>query len=874
MDLILDQMQERVDNDRIDGDAGYFDAVMLQGELLTKLTLLGTLALMDPNIDNRYRYDVEHSLVRADGVGTWSYELQRLITGPAKGAFLQGAGPIAAQLSQRVPPGSDDWQRTALDELAHAERALGLEGTDPKSKTALATFFFRFALLRNKSKGHGAQHVSDKGSAAAHLNAAFLIISQEFTLFRLEWYGLIQKSSGSLRPYPLSSAMRVLQSSKDGLADETFEGLLEGVYLILGSKYLPVHLMHVFEPLDVMIANGGYNDAKCTYEAISYIHGQAKISASARDYVAPPSLLADSETHGLLELDLQGQTWANLPLRKPDYVRRVDLEDELKDRLLDREMDPIITLGGPGGIGKTSTALQVLHEIAEEGSFDLILWFSARDIDFLDAEGAVPVKPRVLSFGDAAKDFIRLAAPMGLAGTDAEESFSRSLRGSDSADRVLFVFDNFETILEPVTLFRVLKSHLRLPNKLLITTRFTDFKGQYPIDVMGMQFHEFEQLVRTTASRLGIITLINQSPGYIRGLHRESYGHPYVVKIVLGEIARDKRISAKFERVISRRDDILDALFLRSFERLSADAQRVFLTLCSWRSVVPMIMLEAALRRSSNDEPVDVEQAVEELTTSSMIEILRPSEREEPRWINVPGAAFSFGASRLSTHKSASTVKADRQYIALLGPTKNTSVETDEIDLNYFFGRARECFKARSLPQDDLMDVIDHLCSSTSYAWRLAVRVLADVGRSEDARRIMMRDAPADVQTWELDDLRFRYELLRKLRDSRTVETALVLIPKLLRESDYQAACATVVDLVSAVKARLLSLTDSQKRRISPEVLRPFRGAIKHVDPRSAQSLAALAALDDSPDAQDEFAMWMNVAGGWPETLPLAVALP
>ena len=77
-------------------------------------------------------------------------------------------------------------------------------------------------------------------------------------------------------------------------------------------------------------------------EAISYVHGNAKINVSAQDYVALPSLLADSETHGLLELDVQGQTWGNLPLRKQDYVRRSDLEEELRDRLLDRELDPII----------------------------------------------------------------------------------------------------------------------------------------------------------------------------------------------------------------------------------------------------------------------------------------------------------------------------------------------------------------------------------------------------------------------------------------------------------------------------------------------------------------------------------------------------
>src|ERR1700727_2818674 len=140
--LILNQMQARVENDRIDGGSGDFEATMLLGELLTKLTLAGMLAVIDPDVDAHYRYDVEHLLVRAEGVGAWSYELQRLITGPAKGAFIRQASTCVAQLSQRVAPGADSWQRIALDELSRAERALGLDGTDAKSKTALTSFFF------------------------------------------------------------------------------------------------------------------------------------------------------------------------------------------------------------------------------------------------------------------------------------------------------------------------------------------------------------------------------------------------------------------------------------------------------------------------------------------------------------------------------------------------------------------------------------------------------------------------------------------------------------------------------------------------------------------------------------------------------------
>lgn len=858
MDLILRRMQDRVANDRIDGDAAHFDAVMLQCELITKLTLLGALALLDPNLDNHYRYDAEYALVRADGIGTWTYELQRLITGPAKGAFRHNTAGLMAQLSQRVAPGSNAWQRVALDELASAEAALGIDGSDPKSKTALTSFFSRFAELRNKSRGHGAQHVSDKGRAASHLQNATSTIIDNLHLLHENWFAFIKKSSGSPRAYPLSSAMRERLDSDHALVNNIISEYSGGsVYILFGDRPLSVHLVEPCEPLDLLVANGGYSDAKGTYEAISYIDGHKKARIGASDFLAPPSLLADSETHGQLELDLQGRTWANLPLRKPDYVRRRDIEKELRERLLDREIDPIVTLGGPGGIGKTSTALQVLHDLADEGCFDLILWFSSRDIDLLDVEGAVPVRPRILTFKDAADDFTNMTATLGFEAQTPEDNFANALRGSELCDRILFVFDNFETILEPVALFQVLKSHVRAPNKLLITTRFTDFKGHYPVDIGGMNLSEFEELVSTTASRLGIVSLIKQSSSYVQSLHRESWGHPYVVKIVLGQIAHDKRVPEKFERIIAKREDILDALFLRSFERLSTDAQRVFLTLCSWRSVIPQVMLEAALLRSSNDEPVDVGQAVGELLTSNMIEILRPENREEPRWINVPAAAFKFGAMRLSTHKSASTVKADRQYISMLGPTKNTSVEADFVDFGYFFARVRELLESGDQLEQDLLDTVHYLSSSTTYAWRLAMRTFAEVGRLRDARNVIMRDAPPDIKTWDLEDLRLRYDVLRVLEDSRIVEAALALLPRLLRDGEYASACRIAVSFARCFDRSWLQLSAGQKKRFEPEVLSPFRAASKHVDGVAAGALARLAGLCDE---SYEAAMWRDIS--------------
>ena len=65
---------------------------------------------------------------------------------------------------------------------------------------------------------------------------------------------------------------------------------------------------------------------------------------------------------------------------------------------------------------------------------------------------------------------------------------------------MLFVFDNFETVVSPAETFAWLDTYIRLPNKVLITTRIRgNFKADFPIHVGGMTDSECETLISTTA---------------------------------------------------------------------------------------------------------------------------------------------------------------------------------------------------------------------------------------------------------------------------------------------------------------------------------------------------------------------------------------
>ena len=98
------------------------------------------------------------------------------------------------------------------------------------------------------------------------------------------------------------------------------------------------------------------------------------------------------------------------------------------------------------------------------------------------------------------------------------------------------MFDNFETTHSPLEMFNWIDSFIRLPNKALITTRLRDFKGDYPVDVRGMDEDEARKLVDQTVVRLGIQNIVTDS--YAEKLIAQSEGHPYVIKILLGEVAK------------------------------------------------------------------------------------------------------------------------------------------------------------------------------------------------------------------------------------------------------------------------------------------------------------------------------------------------
>jgi len=653
---LLGTIEHRVALDRQEGDIAYFNALMLELEFITKLVTASAVACIADEPD-RHKYSLEHKLVRANSIGDWVDALDTALSGPAAQHFIPSAAEAIRQLTERV--GADDWRYRAVSGLQNAAQRLSMQESIGL-RVALRQLFRLVASIRNRGRGHGAttgQQCTEICPVLA--NTAADLIS-ELRVFQMPWVYLHRNLSGKFRVTPLLGADRdfeYLKRTRD-------VGLPNGVFLYVGA---PIQVPLVFsdaDARDVYVPNGNFRGG--AFEALSYASNEV-VSKDASAWSVTPGALPPSETEGPPVLQAMGNTFGNVPPKSLGYVDRAHLEARLRNELLQAERHPIVSLTGPGGIGKTSVAIATIEAMLrlEQPPYDVVLWLSARDIDLLDS-GPKPVAPAVVTRRDIARAAVALLEPSDRTEPDfREEAYFQHCLRHGAAGRTLFVLDNFETLQSPADVFQWVDTHIRLPHKVLITTRFRDFAGDYPIEVAGMTDDEAMSLIAEHASRLGIEALVDSS--YRAELIQESDGHPYVLKILLGQVAKERR-AVKPERIVAAADHLLAALFERTYDKLTPAAQRVFLLLCSWRVFVPAVAVEAISLRPGN-ERFEVGAALTELRRFSLIDDVGSREDNED-FVGAPLSAASFGRRKLQVSPFKIAVEEDRRLLMEFGAGK------------------------------------------------------------------------------------------------------------------------------------------------------------------------------------------------------------
>jgi hypothetical protein len=363
--------------------------------------------------------------------------------------------------------------------------------------------------------------------------------------------------------------------------------------------------------------------------------------------------------------------------------------------------------------------LAILHEMASTARYHAIIWFSARDID-LTTEGPKVVQPRVMAEKDIAAEYVALLGEADnnpAAKKSAVTVMAEHMR-SCPIGPTLFVFDNFETVRNPVDLFQWIDANIRLPNKVLITSRFREFKADFPIEVSGMEPQEAENLIDQTARGLGIGYLISSRQR--DQIIEESDGHPYIIKIILGEIANTHSFS-KPSSMMVRKDEILEALFERTHANLSPLAAHTFLTLSGWRSLVPQLAVEAVLLRHHSGG-TDPEHAIDELVRMSLVDRTRAPDNTS--FLRLPLAAALFGTKKLNVHPHRQLIESDVRFLQDLGATAPTGLKEGIAPrMEALFKKVARRISDGAASFAEMRPILEYVARSYPPAWLLLAQI-------------------------------------------------------------------------------------------------------------------------------------------------------
>ena len=702
-------MLERLQTFGPDSDTALLHELLYLGEFLLKLTTATFIASLDDD-NHHHRYRLMHGLVRADGLGAWVEALNDILTGPAAQHLSHKFNGPRNQVTALLKAGT--WQHTAVSDLRTSINILDQNGSSNANRLSLRHWFQGFVELRNRTRGHGAPTPATCAKLTPTLQKSIVAICHHLPILDLPWVYLHRNLSGKYQVIPLSESGDDFQALTSSAAIEG-PHYPDGVYIWLDGPRQIELMTTDLDVRDFYFPNGNFRGE--TYEIHSLL-SDSRIRGDARPYMAPVGVRPPSESEGKSQLEHIGNVLTNIPNPPVGYVRRPNLEEEVRKALMN-DRHPIVTLSGRGGIGKTSLVLQLLHELSNENRYDLIFWFSARDID-LTTSGPKLVRPHLLTERDLEREYrFLIGEDQDARGNEKQERdlLSAAMR-SQPFGCALYVFDNFETVHNPIDLYHWIDTNIRLPNKVVITTRFRDFHADLPISVSGMERAEAELLVHQSARLLGIESLLRSE--HVDAIFEQSDGHPYIIKILLGEMADSKSIR-KPEKIIARKDNILDALFERTYQNLSPVAVRILLALCRWRSLVPeLAAIAMLLRQDHGGENVDPEAAIDQLIRMSFVERISGADGEE--FLRVPLSASLFCKRKLDVSPDHALIEEDYRFLYDFGATAVNARNPD------FFGRISSFFKktARKIGENGLdieavRPIAEFLASNYPRGWLL-----------------------------------------------------------------------------------------------------------------------------------------------------------
>jgi len=264
----------------------------------------------------------------------------------------------------------------------------------------------------------------------------------------------------------------------------------------------------------------------------------------------------------------------NLPV--PDFDntgfigRQKDIQD-IKKLILGN--NPVISIIGDGGIGKTALALKVAYDILdikEQNPFDIIIWSSAKTT-MLTAQGINDIKTSLQDFGGFI-DFIYESI-----GEEKNQDDLSIILEYMEVFNVLLVIDNLETILDERIREFIREASQRC--KILITSRIGLGELEFRRNLSGLSERESITLIRQLAS-IKQSDIVNKIPNEkLINVAENLQFNPLALKWFVDSV----ELGISPEEVVLNKNSLLDFCLSNVYEKLSANSILVINTLLASR---------------------------------------------------------------------------------------------------------------------------------------------------------------------------------------------------------------------------------------------------------------------------------------------------
>lgn len=256
---------------------------------------------------------------------------------------------------------------------------------------------------------------------------------------------------------------------------------------------------------------------------------------------------------------------SNLPHKHPHFVGRNQELREILHALSSRAW--IVSIDGIGGVGKTTLALEVAHELKEvshqdDPQFVSFIWISARDNKGMQLNEFLTYIWEVLSISEVGKE-------------QQDLSYKRLVVHRQlSSLPCLLIFDNFETITDE-GIYKFV-AEIPEPSKILITSRHHLQTGEKVVTLGGLDEASSINLLRAEAKRLDI-QIPKRDTSALRMIAKKTYGIPYILRWVMEMVHNGKTMEWALNSLESASsDDVFDYVFAHSLSLVDDVTKSIF----------------------------------------------------------------------------------------------------------------------------------------------------------------------------------------------------------------------------------------------------------------------------------------------------------